>query len=144
MQIEQMFLIVWFCLAVLLAVIFMQRGRKALRKFPRIDKAKFEYVENSVSAYSKQSNITKMGGARNVLQLRVTKDQLWLTTNVFFAWVAEKFDLLHIIPIESICSVESVGKNVVIVFEKERAEKEIVLISRKRDEFVELLNSKIR
>ena len=116
---------------------------KSIKKFPEIDKSDFEYLENGVSGYSTQSFKTKMGGARNVLRIRVTKNQLWLTTNTFMAWIAKQFDLLHIIPIESIKSVKRDGKKINVEFEKNGEAKKIVLISKRRDELVQLLNDKI-
>lgn len=143
MQPEQIFLIVWLIFVVAIISVFIINGRKVIKKFPEIDHTNFEYMENGVSGYSTQSFKTKMGGARKVLRIRVTKNQLWLTTNTFMAWIAEQFDLLHIIPIESIKLVKSNGKHINIEFEKNGRKKKIVLLSRRRDELIKLLNDKI-
>ena len=143
MQPEHIFLIVWLIFAVTIISIFIVKGRKSIKKFPNLDKSNFEYVENSASGYSTESFKTKMGGARNVLRIRVTDNQLWLTSNTFMAWIAEQFDLLHIIPIESIVSVKIVKQKINVEFEKNGVMKKIVLISKRKDELTQLLNNKM-
>ncbi|WP_036154025.1 hypothetical protein [Maribacter forsetii] len=140
MQPEQIFLIVWLIFAVTIISIFLVNGKKSIKKFPKLNESNFKYVENSVSGYSTQSFKTKMGGARNVLQIRITQDELWLKTNTFMAWIAEQFDLLHIIPIKSIKSVKTDGKKINLEFQKNGQTKKIVLISKRKDELIQLLN----
>ena len=52
MQPEQIFLIVWLVIFVILISIFVVKGRKSLQKFPIVDKPNFKYMENSASGYS--------------------------------------------------------------------------------------------
>ncbi len=143
MQPEHFFLMIWFIGVVTIISIFLINGKKSIKKFPKIDESNFEYVENSVSGYSTQSFKTKMGGARNVLRIRITENELWLTTNTFMAWIAEQFDLLHIIPIKSIQSVKANGKKINVEFEKNGQTKKIVLMSKRQDKLVQLLNTKM-
>ena len=143
MQPEQIFIIVWLVFSISIVSIFLINGRKSLNKFPKLEKSQFEYKENSASGYSTQSFKTKIGGASNVLRIRVTKNQLWLTTNTLIAWSAEKSDLLHLIPIESLKLVEGEGKNINVEFEKNGRMKKVVIISRRKNELIQLLNDKM-
>ena len=118
MKTEQIFLLVWLIIVIGLFAFFTIKGRKSLKKFPNIEKSNFEYTEYSLSEYSTDSFITEMGGAKNALRVKVTKDELWITTNVFMAWIAEQFDLLHIIPFKSLKSIKNDGKYINIEFEK--------------------------
>jgi hypothetical protein len=123
--------------------IFLINGRKLLKKFPKLEKFEYEYMEHSASGYSTQSFITKNGGAENILRIRVTKNELHITTNALMAWISEQFDLLHIIPIKSLKSVTRKEKNINIEFEKAGKIKKIVIVSRNQNELFLLLNKKM-
>ena len=114
-----------------------------MNKFPKLDKSSFEFYENKASGYSTQSFKTKMGGANNVLQIRVTNNQLWLKTNFFMAIIADKFDLLHIIPINKIHKVSIIENQLNLEFVKNSENKKIVLRSKKQKELLDLLNKKM-
>jgi len=144
MEPEQIFLIVWAVVMVCLISTFIIRGRKSLQKFPELEKSAFEYVENSASGYSTQSFKTRMGGAQNVLRIRVTKDELWLTSNTLMAWILDKYDLLHLISIKSLKSVESEGNNINIAFDKSGQLKEVVIMSKRQNELIQLLKYKMK
>lgn len=144
MQLEQFFFIIWLVFTTTIILVFLIKGRKSIKKFPEISKSDFEYMENGVSGYSCESFKTKMGGAKNILRIRITKNQLWITTNTFMAWIAEQFDLIHIIPIESIKSVKWTGKEINIEFEKNGRLKKIILTSRRSSQLLQLLSNKIR
>jgi len=115
-----------------------------LKKFPKLDKSEFEFTENMASGYPTQSFKTKMGGANRVLQIRVTGDALWLKTNFLMAFIAELFDLLHIIPIEKIIDVSVEGKQINLEFLKNGRTKKVVLVSKKQSELATLLNRKMK
>lgn len=137
------FIILCFAIAIGVLSKFLISGRKSLKIFPKLDKSDFEYIENFASGYSTKSFKTKYGGAKNVLQIRVRKNQLWLTSNTLLAWVLDTYDLLHLISIESLISVKSEGRNIKIEFEKNGRTKNIVIISRRKNELVRLLNDKM-
>ena len=143
MKIVHLFFLVWLIFAAGMLLITFIKGKKSLKKFPELDQVDFEFSEKFVSGYSTQSFITKLGGARNALSIKVTKDALWITTNLFFAWFAEKFDLLHLIPIKSLSSVKLINKMIHLEFEKNGEKKEIVLLSRKQKELIDLLQRKM-
>lgn len=137
MQPEHIFLAAWFVIVISISTVFLINGRESLKKFPKLDESEFEYIENWASGK------TEIGGAENILQIRVTKNQLWLKTNTFMAGIAEQFGLLHLIPIESLKSVESDGKKINIEFKKNGRSNKIVLISRRKSDLIKLLNDKM-
>ncbi len=141
---EHIFLLIWIILAVCLISIFLFNGKNTLKKFPKVKKVEFEYMENWASGYATTSFKRKTEGARNILRIRVTKNQLWLTTNTFMSWMVAQFDLLHLIPINSLKSVEIEGKKICIEFEKSGRIKKIVLISRRQQELYQLLSAKLK
>ena len=140
---EQIFLILWFIVMISLFSIFIIRGRRTLLQFPKMNDSEFEFIENRASGYSCQSFRTKMGGAKNVLRIRVTKNELWITTNTFMAFIAEKFDLIHVIPINELVCANKEGKKINIEFTKNGIVKRIVIVSRKQNELVSILTNKI-
>jgi hypothetical protein len=144
MQPQHIFLLIWVILAVFLISLFLLNGRKSLKKFPKLKKSEFEFIENWASGYATRSFKTKTEGARNVLRIRVTKNELWLTTNTFTGWIAEHFGVLHLIPINSLKSVEIEGKNIYIEFEQVGRIIKLVLISRKQQELYLLLRDKLK
>ncbi len=143
MKPEYIFLIIWLVGMVGIAATFIIKGRKSLQKFPNTEISEFEYVENFASGYSMKSFITKAGGAKNALSIRVTKGHLWLTTNTFMAWIAELFDLLHLIPIASLKSVDIEGDKINLGFYENGVSKKIVLLSKNKSVLVELLKRKM-
>ena len=144
MQPQHIFLLIWAILVVCLISLFLFNGNKVLKKFPKVKKSAFEFMENWASGYATKSFKTKTEGARNVLRIRVTKNQLWLTTNTFMSWMVAQFDLLHLIPIKSLKSVAIEGKKICIEFEKSGRIKKIVLISRRQQELYQLLSAKLK
>lgn len=143
MNFEEIFLIVWCVALTGLVCFFIVNGVKAVRTFPKLDKSEFEFFENMASGYSTKSFITRMGGANKVLQIRVTKDSLWLKTNFFLAFVAVRFDLLHLIPIESLTNISTDGKLINIDFTSNGKLKKVVLLSQSQAELVRVLSEKM-
>ncbi len=143
MQPGQIVIIAWLIFAISFIFICLIKGQRLLKKFPNLNKSAFEFSENSVSGYATQSFKTKMGGARKVLRIRVTSDELWISTNYLIAVIAERHDLIHRILIKSLLSVKNENKHITVVFEKDGKRKEIVLMSKRQQELVQLLNSKM-
>uniref|UniRef100_UPI00404A07D3 hypothetical protein n=1 Tax=Flavobacterium sp. TaxID=239 RepID=UPI00404A07D3 len=139
MEHHHFFLLVWFIWAVSIISFFFIKGRKELERFPKIDNSNFEYIENSLSGYSYQSFVD----SKKVIRVRITKNELWITSSTFMAFIAKKFDLLHMIPIETLKSVKKDGTNVIIEFSQNGYLKKIVLVSKKQNELVKLLHDKM-
>jgi len=144
MAFEYIFLIVWIIGFIFISLLFFFTGKKSLLKFPEKKNSEFDFVEKGVSGYSTQSFKTKAGSARGVLQIKVTKEELWLTTNRFLAAIAEQFDLLHRIPIDKIKSFNIEGKNINLIFEINGRKKHIVIKSKRKGELSELIERKMR
>ena len=62
------------------------------------------YQEWFASGYSMKNIFTRLGSARGVLRLVVTKDVLWVTSWFPFSMFAAFYDLEHVIPLECITS----------------------------------------
>ena len=74
--------------------------------FSNLDLNKLVYSEKSASGYSTKSNKTKWGGASKVLHIMISDKELIIKTYLFMAYIAEKHDMLHRIPLENILSTE--------------------------------------
>ncbi len=143
MRFEIIFLIAWAVMMISLISLFLLKGKKSIEQFPSLEKTDFEYIENGASGYSTLSFLTKSGSAKRVLQIRVTKNELWLKTHPLFAWIADKLDLLHIIPINSITAVKLDGKKLILEFHKNDISRKIILINQGRNELIHLLHDKM-
>lgn len=118
-------------------------GKKALKSFPKLDNSKFIYKENGISGYSTKSFITKYGGANKALRIRVNDEELWITTNTFMASIANRFDLLHIIPFNSLRSVTRDRNNIQIQFNHNGISRNMILLSKEPEKLLQLLNTKM-
>ncbi|GAK93525.1 hypothetical protein JCM19298_2244 [Nonlabens ulvanivorans] len=143
MELQYIFLIIWLIVAILICTKFVIDGRKALKPFPKLGNSKFIYKEDGASGYSTKSIITKYGGANKALRIRVTDEELWITTNTFMASIADRFDLLHIIPLRSLKSVTRDHKKIEIQFDHNRICKTIILLSKDPEKLFQLLNAKM-
>jgi len=78
----------------------------ALRNQRLVNVNEAVYQEWFASGYSTKNILTRLGGARGVLRLVVTKDVLWVTSWFPFSLIAAFYDLEHVIPLERIMSAE--------------------------------------
>ncbi|MEM6805271.1 MAG: hypothetical protein AAF696_27995 [Bacteroidota bacterium] len=125
-----------------LLVYFYINGKKALSIFQDIEADHIKYRESGVSGYSTLSRQTKMGGANKVLQLIVTKDELWVKTHVITAAIGQRFDLIHRIKLENIRAKEGVKEGIQLNFTSaQNEEKQLILISKNPDEFIRALKN---
>ena len=106
------FWLVWFLCFGFALTFNLVNGRKAYRLFSDLDYSKVIYTKRMVSGYSTKSIWTKLGGARNVLEVLVTDTELIIKTNMFFASIASRYDLLHRIPLNKILTMEVKPGNV--------------------------------
>lgn len=118
-------------------------GRKLLEQFPTLDDSQFLYMEDKASGYSNHSTRARKGGANKSLKIRLTKDELWLYSNVAFAFLLERFNLLHKVPIRNVESVESEEYTIVIKFHNEGEHTEVVIFSRNKEELMAVLKDKM-
>ena len=85
----------------------IQRCVVALRTRPNLAKEDIVYEERFASGASLKNILTKLGGARNCLRLVVTRDLLWVTSWFPFSVIAAVYDLVHVIPLQRISSVQT-------------------------------------
>jgi len=99
-----------FWLSLLPSVVFLgyliRRYVVALRMRPNIAKEDIVYQERFASGASQKNVLTKLGGARNCLRLVVTRDLLWVTSWFPFSVLAAVYDLVHVIPLRTISTIQ--------------------------------------
>jgi hypothetical protein len=78
----------------------------ALRNRRLVNVSEAVYQEWFASGYSMKNILTRLGGARGVLRLVVTKDVLWVTSWFPFSLIATFYDLEHVIPLEWITTAQ--------------------------------------
>ena len=143
MEPQHIFLIVWVIMAATMLTVMYKRGKKALDIFPDISSVDILFRENRVSGNSRKSLKTKLGGARNVLEIIVTNDELWIRNPLLFAGFGKTYDLLHKVQLPHISNAELNKKNVVITFNStQKTETTLDLKMKKAQEFVEIINKK--
>lgn len=91
---------------VLLVAYILRRYVAALIHKPKFTKQDVVYQEYFASGGSLRNVLTKMGGANGCLRLVVTHDILWVTSWFPFSLFAVVYDLEHIVPLQSIRSIE--------------------------------------
>lgn len=137
---QQLFLLVWFIIVITLLTIMYIRGRKALEIFPNLDSVSLLFREKGVSGKSNKSILTKLGGANNILDVILTKDELWVRCPLLFAGFGKTYDLLHKVKLNSIHSAELIGNNVVVAFKAENGfETTLDLRIKKAQDFIYLV-----
>lgn len=144
--IDKYFFYIWLTIAVIMLSILFIRGKKAIQMFSDLDLSHLVYSEKSASGYSTKSFRTKWGGADKVLHIMITDKELIIKTHLFFAYVAEKNDMLHRIPRENLLKTE-IKKGIVfsklfIEFKGNNGElKEIALMSKNNNHIKEILDN---
>ncbi len=138
MEGKTIFFIVWCIVVVFILTTFYLKGKKALSIFPDIDDDDIKFRDKRASGYSTKSFKTKMGGARKVLDIIVTNDELWLKSRLLFAFVSKKNDLLHRIPFNNIKSIAENGKTIIIDFTSADTgdNKQVVILTKKHKNFL--------
>jgi|GEM_PF-4576532 len=139
------FFYIWLVMAVIVVSLLSIKGSKAIRMFSDLDLSNLIYSEKNASGYSTKSFRTKIGGASRVLHIMITDKELIIKTYLLFAYIAEKHDLLHRIPLENILSTEikkgTRYSKLVVEFKGQHGEvKEIVLMSKNNIRIKEILD----
>lgn len=114
MDTQYIFLTVWFLVFILIAFFFIRKGQEALNIFPDISSVKVLFHEKRVSGYSTKSWRTRFGGAQHVLEIVLTKRELWIKSNRVFAGIGSMYDLLHKVSLKLV-NVKSVQGSMVVV-----------------------------
>jgi hypothetical protein len=74
----------------------------AVRNRPLIQKSDIVFQEWFASGCSMRNILTRLGGARGVLRLVVTKDLLWVTSWFPFSLITPFYDMEHVISLDRI------------------------------------------
>lgn len=143
MELQHIFLIVWVIGAAIMLAVAYTKGKKALEIFPELESTNIFFREKGASGNSMSSLKTRLGGAKNVLEIIVTNDELWIRIPVLFAGFGKMFDLLHKVKLTAILKVELTPKGVLIAFKSDNLSETILnLKMKKSQEFVEVILDK--
>jgi len=142
MNIEILFLSAFILVLVFILIQFYRASKKVRSvDFPDLDTISILYRDKMGSGQSDRDWQSKMGSAEKTLDIVLTKDELRTRGPKIFAWIAEKIDLEHRIPLKKISKVEQKGKLIKISFSVENASTRTLSIRTKNpDEFISLLN----
>ncbi len=143
--IHNYFFYIWIVLVVTVVSLFFIKGRKAIQLFADLDLSKVLYSEKNASGYSTKSFRTKLGGSSKVLHVMITDKELIIKTYLLAAYIAQKHDMLHRIPLENIVNTEikegSFFSKLFIRFKGQQEElKEIVILSKNNYQIKEILD----
>ncbi|MCO7224123.1 PH domain-containing protein [Pleionea sp. CnH1-48] len=116
---------------------FFWGWKKSKALFDGVDFSQALFREKGVSGHSKKSLITRMGGARNALDVSVTETDLCIK-GTFFAFTAMGFigDLTRKTPLEDIKSVSRVKGRIEVAFHNESS---ISLVLKDEEGFIKAL-----
>ena len=128
---------IYLIFVALIAFYLYRKGKKALAIFPDLREVRVLFQEKKVSVPSNR-------GRRNILEIIVTEDELWIKPTLFLAGHAEKAGILHRVELGRVVRVEREQKFAVLTFyNKEDDLFTIKLRMKGVDEFVEILRDKI-
>jgi hypothetical protein len=107
-------------------------------QFPPLESVNVLHRERFASGCSHRSLLTRLGGARNMLDVVLTDTELWVTTFAYLRGISVKYDLDYRIPLIDVVSVEkSWMRSVVIHFHRsDRTTEKLQLWLRDREEFL--------
>ena len=136
------FIVVWFSLGIIPLYLFISGSKKAKKMFEDLPSSNFVYQEKGVSGYSKKSFFTRIGGARNVLEVIVTESELCVKGIMsVFTFIGTKYDLTHRVPLSNIVSASRNGKYVELQLITGKGKtSNIVLMLRNPDQFLQAVN----
>ncbi|MFC1773538.1 hypothetical protein ACFL3A_09325 [Pseudomonadota bacterium] len=133
-------IIAWLVIVILASMVYRSINKKGVSPLTGTE---FQFSEKGASGWSHKNFLTKLGGARNCLNVELGRAGLWIRPffpfNLMF--LPELYDLEHFIPREKIQGVNPQqriwGKSVVIDFTSEKGiDKRVELRLRKHDEFL--------
>ena len=114
--------------------------------FPQVPPGSIRFEERAASGCSYKTAFTKLGGARNCLQITVTDTEVWIRTFFPFSALAQQFDLEHRIPRASITSVQpkqsAFVRAILLDYRDDRGQTHrLSLALKKPDDFLSALSS---
>ena len=129
--------IVTTAIALALSIVYRAAKRKNIVSIPKQDVL---FKESWVSGASQKNLLTKLGGAGNCLSITLSRNALIIRPMFPFnlMFLAEVYDLEHVIPTSSIKSIECSGPNgrvILLEFESHGGRKRFELSLRRREEF---------
>jgi hypothetical protein len=136
------FLVVWVMGAVISVWYVIAGIKKTNMIFGSISAHPFIFQEKRCSGYSKKSIFTRLGGARNVLEVIVTDKELCIKGIMsLFTFIGTKYDLSHRVPLVNISNVKQVKNNIELQLKTaEGSTSEIVLTLKNPGGFMAAMN----
>jgi len=125
------FIIVWLLVAAYILSTFYIRGKKALSIFPDINTVKINYRDRTASGYSTKNWTTKIGGARNSLDIVVTDNELWLKSMLLFAGIGQRYDLVHRVSLDKVLVRKEDGNQISLEFTNDKSELKRIIVTTK-------------
>jgi len=112
--------------------------------FPHVPPERISFEERASSGCSHKTMFTRLGGARNCLQVTVTDAEVWIRPFFPFSILAQQFDLEHRIARASITSVEptrsAFARTLLLDYRDERGQTHrLSLALKKPDDFLRAL-----
>jgi hypothetical protein len=113
--------------------------------FPHVPPERIRFEERTSSGCSHKTMFTRLGGARNCLQVTVTDAEVWIRPFFPFSVLAQQFDLEHRIARASITSVQPTQsafvRSLILDYRDERGQTHrLSLMLRKPDDFLRALD----
>ena len=125
------FFIIWLVTAAYIIRTLYIRGKKALSIFPDINTVKINYRDRTASGYSTKNWTTKIGGARNSLDIIVTDKELWLKSMLLFAGIGQRYDLVHRVSLDKVQVKKEDGNRLNIEFTNDNGELKQIIVTTK-------------
>jgi hypothetical protein len=121
------------------------RHKKTGVVFPHVSPEHIRFEERAASGCSHKTMFTRLGGARNCLQVTVTDAEVWVRPFFPFSILAQELDLEHRISRASITSVQATQsafvRSLLLDYRDERGQSHrLSLVLRKPDEFMRALS----
>ena len=116
----QLFLVAFIGVAVIVVLLFVIGGSKAESRFGSLKDQSIVFRERGASGYSTKSLIAQFGGATGVLDVVVTREELWIK-GIWpaFTYIGTKYDLAHKVPLTNVKEAKLSGPEVSVTFTNE-------------------------
>jgi hypothetical protein len=140
MEPKTIFMTIWVLMAAFALIAGFLKGKKALSIFPDISSERIIFRDKFASGYSTYSFWTRIGSARNVLDIVVTEKELWLKSTIMFAGIMSYYDLINKIALNNIIAVNKKGQGIELEFKTDSGKiKQVVILSKKPIDFLKAL-----
>jgi hypothetical protein len=115
MESQNIFLIIWCVIMPVIFYLLYIRGSKVLLLFPNLETVKIRYKERRVSGRSISNSNIFNGGAKSVLHVYITDDELWVQSHWVNASAPKQAEMIHKIKLTEIENAVLEPKNRVII-----------------------------